>query len=274
MHFRANLICRTFALGAAFALVTGMLIACSASSGEQPALPPESPPARVLVVGDSLAFQVAQGLGRIQAQHHLRTSNGGVPGCGLVRGGETLENGAWMPSSSFCDSWPRRWSGQMNRTQPEVVVMLTGFWDVFDRRLPGGMVLEFGSDLADEYTKAQLTEALDILTTGGARVLVLATPYFEPDPNGDAKTARDEERVDHMNSIFRDVAGQRDDVEVLDLNDFLTPDGFRASIDDQNVRGDGVHLTPAGQRLIAIWLAPRLVEAVLQHRENQPPNQQ
>ena len=268
MDVKAKVRCRSGALAGAVLLVfAGFTLACGDSESTQ-ALPSNSPPGGVLVVGDSIAFQTAQGLGRTQAQHHLRIANGGVPGCGVVRGGETLELGSWAPGSRFCDTWPMRWVRQVRRYQPEVVVLLTGFWDVFDRRLPDGQILEFGSDEADEYVKGQLNEALDILTSGGARVLVLSTPYFADDPTGgEPRNSRDDDRVDDMNELFEDVAGDRENVEVVDMNEFLTPDGYRESIDGENVRGDGIHLTAAGQQLVAAWLAPKLVGAVSEGRE-------
>jgi hypothetical protein len=267
MHVDTSI--RFVAIGVVVSITAWLGLGCG-DSKPAPSLPPNSPPGNVLVVGDSIAFQTAQGLGRVQAQHHLRIANGGVPGCGLVRGGETLELGSWVPGSQFCDTWPIRWERQVRRYQPEVVVLLTGFWDVFDRRLPDGQVLEFGSDEADEYVQGQLNEALDILTSGGARLLILSTPYFADDPRGgQPRNSRDDDRLNDMNDLFRDVAEEREDVEVVDLNDFLTPNGFRDSIDGESVRGDGIHLTPAGQRLVAAWLAPKLVGAVQEVRHGQ-----
>jgi hypothetical protein len=259
---------RWYGLSIVALLTLGLILAgCSSSSTETPPqLRPDGPVGRVLVVGDSVAFLTAQGLARIQVGHNLRVSNGGTPGCGVIRGGETLRDGEWMPESQFCQGWPSRWRSIVGARDPEVVVLLSGFWDVFDRRLADGTILEFGSDEADADIKQDLSEAMNILTAEGAHVIILTTPYFAPGEESQSPSARDESRVDHLNDILWDMEDEREGVSVVDLNKLLTPGGYRSEIDGVDVRGDGVHLTPAGQRYVAEWLAPYLVEAVINTR--------
>jgi lysophospholipase L1-like esterase len=64
-----------------------------------------------------------------------------------------------------------------------------------------------------------------------------------------------------MNADYRELERREPDrVKVLELNRFVSPDGVftnhLAGVDD--LRGDGVHFTPAGADLVASWLAPQL----------------
>jgi hypothetical protein len=221
----------------------------------------------VLVVGDSVAHLTGEGLAGVAQSQHLAVTNGGTPGCGFVRGGQVLAKGAWVSVDPACQDWALRWQYIIEMNDPEVVVLLAGFWDVFDRRI-GGRVLEFGSPEADAYTKQELNAALDVLTSRGATVMLLTTPYFAPAPEGASLTARDKNRVDHINDLFREVAGERSEqVEVRDLNRLLTPGSYRQTIDGVDVRGDGIHLTDPGKEYVADWLAPRVVEQIIERRE-------
>jgi hypothetical protein len=242
----------------AFAVTTVIVL-----PGVSRALNPRPEPiGSVLVVGDSVAYLTGEGLTRISDDHRLDVANGGKPGCGFVRGGEVFWRGAWTPVEPECQDWPQRWQTLVDKHDPDVVVLLVGFWDVFDRRIDG-RVLEFGTPEADRYTRAEMNPALGVLGSRGATVVLLTTPYFAPTPDGESLSARDEERVAHINELFRIVADRRGaSVQVRDFNEFLTPNGYRRLIGGVDMRGDGVHLTRAGEELVAEWLAPQVVELI------------
>jgi hypothetical protein len=243
------------------------LTATSRALNAPPALGASDPPGRVLIVGDSVAKLTGEGLADVSEEHRLAVTNGGTPGCGFVRGGGVRANGTWVAADPACQDWAERWTYLVGVNDPEVVVLLVGFWDVFDRRI-GGTVLEFGSPEADAYTKQELNAALDTLTSRGANVVLLTAPYFAPAPDGASLTARDKDRVDHMNELFREVASERaGKVEVRDLNRLLTPGGYRQTIDGVDMRGDGIHLTNAGKAYVADWLAPLAVERIVELRD-------
>jgi hypothetical protein len=266
-RFRLLALLAFVALGVAF-LTAIALSAMARALNPPPTIDAAEPPGRVLVVGDSVSKLTGDGLEAIAAEHHLAVVNGGKPGCGFVRGGSVYTRNAWQPSDPACDDWMWRWQYFVDTHNPELVVLLVGFWDVFDRRI-GGNVLEFGSPEADAYTRAEINAALDVLTSHGATVMLLTTPYYAPSPDGEALSARDEERVDHINDLYREVASERSgQVEVRNLNALLTPNGYRQIIDGTDMRGDGVHLTLAGEQYVADWLAPQVVEVIVDRRES------
>ena len=105
---------------------------------------------------------------------------------------------------------------------------------------------------------------LSLLTRRGAHVDLVTLPYIDttspflqPWYRAPFRAAR----VRHLNRLVELVAGSRAGaVSVVDLNRFLGPDGRYTNrvrgVDD--VRGDGIHLSPAGQVLVGQWLDRRL----------------
>src|SRR6266545_1497001 len=221
------------------------------------------PPTKVLVVGDSVAATMALGIERAQAKDHLLVWNRGVLGCGISRGGDVLEGGELRHQSSSCDNWPTRWGQLLDQFHPDVVVMLVGAWDVLDRRV-NGQWLRLGTPEHDQYFLHTITDAVDLLGSRGAHVVVLTTPYYSrpeltvPDPI--RWIEYDPSRVDRINSLFRTWMSQNAGKATLfDLNRFVSPGGhFADTIGGVNIRDDGVHFSPSGADYVADWLSPRL----------------
>jgi peptidoglycan/LPS O-acetylase OafA/YrhL len=216
-------------------------------------------PARVLVVGDSVAFTLAQGLGRVAEEAHLSVWNQARIGCGVLRGERVLVDGNWSALDEDCVDWPTRWRAYVEAFDPDAVVLLAGAWDLYDREV-GGHVLEFGSRDADEYLASEVTEAVDVLGSAGATVFLLTTPYYTPHDIAVVSTAPRFEaaRIDALNGTYNEVAERlAGRARVLDLNGFVasaSSDGMRSS----DLSGDGVHFTNSGADVVARWLARAL----------------
>ena len=56
--------------------------------------------------------------------------------------------------------------------------MLVGAWDTSALKI-GGRLLEFGTPEADAYILSELGTAVDVLSSGGAKVVWPTTPYFK-----------------------------------------------------------------------------------------------
>jgi hypothetical protein len=222
-----------------------------------------APPTKVLVVGDSVAATMALGLERSQQRQNLVVWNRGVLGCGISRGGQVIEGGELHDQSSSCDNWPTRWAGLLDQFQPDVVVMLVGAWDVLDRRIDGQWY-KLGTPEHGAYFKEAISEAVNVLGSKGAHVVMLTAPYFSrpelttPDPV--RWIEYDPSRIDVINNLFRSwMSENRGRATLLDLNRFVSPGGhFTDSIDGINIRDDGVHFSPSGSDYVADWLGPRL----------------
>jgi peptidoglycan/LPS O-acetylase OafA/YrhL len=229
------------------------------------AAPAPPPPTRVLVVGDSVALTVGVGLGYKQKQLNLTVSNDGILGCGLLRGGQTYVDGVWANIGTNCQQWPTRWAYDVAVTKPQVVVLLSGTWDAFDRII-NGRFIPFGSAESDQLLLQDLRQSLDVLSTQGAQVIYLTAPYIakqnDPNPPSQYRSAFDRPRVDHFNALMREAVGSDPRAQIVDLNGFLAPNGQQAHLlDGKPMQDDGVHLGPEGSIAVAQWLAPSIASA-------------
>jgi hypothetical protein len=216
---------------------------------------------RVLVVGDSVAVTVAQGLEQASG---LSVWNQGMLGCGLSAPGRVRIEGQELGSTPKCDAWPQRWTDHIRAFDPEVVVLLTGVWDGYDREIDGTW-LEVGTPEFDAHYLGLLRQAISTLSSGGGRVVLLTAPYISSsDPNAEEHPASsfDPDRIDRLNGLIRQAAAEDPTHAVaVDLNAFSAPEGHYTDelLGVSGVRGDGVHFTPKGAALVTSWLVPQLL---------------
>ena len=110
-----------------------------------------------------------------------------------------------------------------------------------------------------------LDEAIAVLGAGGARVVVLTTPYYVlgwPMRIDEHRSSMYAPWIDRYNSIQRSaVLAAGDTAEIRDLNGLLDPDGvWTDTVNGVRVRkADRMHLSTDGARFVARWLAPTLI---------------
>jgi peptidoglycan/LPS O-acetylase OafA/YrhL len=192
-------------------------------------------PRRVVVVGDSVAYTLFPGLRANEQNSGLFFLTAARTGCPLdIEATELHMDGqepVHLELPAYCD-WPRVWPAMIRRTEPDLIVALWGLWDLYDADV-NGTRLVVGTPEWTAFMEATVDRALDQLTAGGARVVILTTPYLDTAPN----------RVDALNGLFRRVAARRPrQVHLLDIQPamtFLNPE-----------RWDGVHFTEAGAGLL------------------------
>ena len=165
-----------------------------------------------------------------------------VLGCGIGRGGERRSGpyGGTVPAS--CDAWPTNWSNLVGAGDPDVVVVLSGPWDLYTRKLLGDSEWRgLGDPVLDASLRADMVRAVDVLTARGALVVWLTTPPMLPpgevDPVGNPMT--DPARHARFNQLIGELPLHRPGrVAVVDLGGWLMGSGH-----DPVFRPDGVHLT-------------------------------
>lgn len=225
---------------------------------------PPAAPAKVMVVGDSVGNVVGRALERWGASTgEAVVWNVAIPGCGVGRGGElTLEGGQLLPSTPGCDSWAERWARQLREFSPDAVVVLTGTWDVVERRLPGWDVPRTIGDAAfDAWLLDEYLEASRVLGAGGARVTWLTAPCVTNE-RLDGVGIYDPERVRILHRLVTGpLAVRRPAMQVLDLNRRVCPDGaFTQRLGGlDGARPDGVHFSEPAADWVARWLGPQIV---------------
>jgi peptidoglycan/LPS O-acetylase OafA/YrhL/lysophospholipase L1-like esterase len=240
-----------------------------AANAPLPEPPPPSPRrtvapgqvADVLVVGDSVAFNVGTGLtGWARSQGSMRVQSAGQLGCPIARGGQFRFLRDIDAFEARCD-WAGMFPRFLDERDPEVVVMTSGIWEVVDRRLPGDdRFRHIGQPEIDRYLLRELLAAVDLLGSKGATVVLLTYPHFEAgrDQGYVDLPESDPARVDRLNAIMGEVVALRPGVATsIDFQAWLAarPGGEH----DPAIREDGLHFYDSFAPTIAEWLAPQVI---------------
>jgi peptidoglycan/LPS O-acetylase OafA/YrhL len=230
---------------------------------EEPAAPPPPPVPRVAIFGDSTALGVgipfdawARDTGRAVAVRGDATL-----GCGVTRF-DSRRVDTVVPARRECVTWPERWAGSVTENQPDVVILLTSVWEVPDARLPGERDWRaVGDPEVDDFVRGELLEAVDVLASRGALVVLVQWPDFgtwadDGRPDAVSRQMRPE-RMRRFNEILGEVAAQRPDtVRIVDLAGTL---GERSQ--DRRLRPDGTHFTTSSfNDDVQMWFGPRVEE--------------
>jgi peptidoglycan/LPS O-acetylase OafA/YrhL/lysophospholipase L1-like esterase len=223
-------------------------------------------PLRVMLVGDSVAASMAPGLAAQANARGFVFWSAAVPGCGLATDvGERYIDG-WEGIDPRCvPGWRTRWPLQVAAFKPDIVVMLVGGQDMFDRRI-NGQVTRFDTAAGATLAESDEATAVKLLSARGARVVVLTTPYYVlgwPQRVVVNRSPLYKPWTDMYNGYQRAVAKNGGGkVAILDLNRLLDPNGvWTDTVDGIQVRTfDKCHLSTAGANFVAKWLSPQLAK--------------
>jgi len=212
----------------------------------------ETGPVRVMVVGDSVVNSMAPGLERAGPAQGLTVWNAAVDGCGITQDVGEQRVWGWEPSRRECTpGWRVRWPLQVIQFNPDVVVMLLGTDDAFDRKIDGHEIA-FDTPEGDLLTRNELQEAITVLSASGARVVALTTPYHVigwPRQVRIDRSSYNPTWVNRWNDNLRAVATRNPaTTTIIDFNRFLCPEGkWTDRINGLTVRRfDKMHLSDEG----------------------------
>jgi hypothetical protein len=179
----------------------------------------------------------------------------GQLGCGVAIGTSYRGHGQVEPVGWYCNThppagyvqWPVAWQQWMAKDHPNVVVYLGGRWEVEDRTYEGHWTNILDPAYA-AYVKSQLVEAVQVATSGGARMIMMTAPCYSSGEQGDGAPWPEDSpaRLERYNSLVREVASEfPSKVTLQDLDAGVCPGGkFVQDIDGVQVRAaDGVHFT-------------------------------
>ena len=235
-------------------------------------------PVPVLFAGDSASYTLADGLAHQAAAYGLSVVNDGLFGCGLLRGGPILVAGQPQAVTGPCAAtgtgWPSIYRSAVADGHPGVAVLLLGRWDLMDRRHDGRWIWPGSPGYAADFL-GELHQAIDVLSAGGAKVVVLTTPVVGPSTRPARGSGRDVCRLDGrpmwcedlpqraaaVNHLLRQgVADSGGRAAVVDLGARVNPAAtFVRRVDGVTVRlSDGIHFATPGTDWLAPWLLPRL----------------
>jgi lysophospholipase L1-like esterase len=269
-----------------------LLVAVAAAHGVAGAAPAKTKPKiKVLVLGDS----VGQGLAlRMQRDKRVAVTNAASVNCTLAGGANSLESYKdGIVIGSGCPDWRTAWPPLVQQSQPDVVLVVTGGWEIVDRWFdnPPGVGLpstiqdpQFAQSISDTHK-----EAASLLSTTGAKVAFTNMQYINPpealpappgvngiqeiwwEPYGPTPPPNwvaprpgqpflaSKVKTDALNKILADLSSQGA-ITVYDLNKFADPKGaFTDTLKGKQVRGpDHSHFNDRGYDLVTAWLVPKL----------------
>jgi peptidoglycan/LPS O-acetylase OafA/YrhL len=257
-------------------------------TGLTPAPPTVTPtaPVKVLLVGDSIAGSLGVGLVQGAGARNIQIVNEGIPGCSLSMAQQikvlfyTLAPGAPC-SSSNPDALFALWQKWVDAYNPDVVLYVAR-GETFDQEV-GGQWENLGEPAFDRYVAGRYREAVKVLGSRGATVVLMTSPYYDSgtSPSGSIWPEDQASRVEIDNQTMRTVAGSMttgdgssagNQVYVFDLNQVVSPgDQFASSVGSVNVRcTDGVHFSRSGGTLVGQELLPDLAVLGQAHAKASP----
>jgi|GEM_PF-172906 len=234
-----------------------------------PEAPPVSPrrqistlsPAKVLIVGDSVAHSYGFGLeGWASSTGQISVFNAAQFGCPIARGGGFRFQQDLDSFRDDCD-WSRKIPNWLNEFQPDVVLLSSSIWEVVDRRFSGDdRFRHVGDPVVDQYILSEFLSAIDLLGSTGARVEVLTQSHFSAglDQGFTNLPESDPGRTDRLNQLLTEAVSLRPGVaSLLEFGSWQAaqPGGEL----NAEVRPDGLHFTDSYSRVIGEWLGPELL---------------
>lgn len=217
---------------------------------------------RVYVAGDSNALAVGTALEQWGSPRGVDVWTSGWLGCQLVPGGEYRYAGETAATTPKCDTWAEQRRAELADIRPHVVVVLTGTFDLLDRRLPGSERWEHvGEPGYDTLLRDEVARLADLVVHAGSQLVWATQPAVRTGMvDGVVPLVNHPEhalaRVERFNEVVGEVLEDRAGATVVDLRGFLRrwPGGEL----DPRRRPDGVH--PSGEELpaIAAWLGPQI----------------
>jgi hypothetical protein len=213
----------------------------------------------VLVVGDSVAYSLSSALPATGRSSSIEVALRAAPGCTPDDQRTMYKLGPQTKREpSICPTMVERWPRDVQRFQPDIVVLLyggfTGGW------LIDGQPLGACDPLYAERYGQLLDRAIDSLASGGARVVVALPAYNRIYGKVDAADAT----VDCVNQTYTAaVTRHADRAALLRLDLFACPTVDTCDsteVDGRRLRFDGLHYRDAAARLASQWILDQLVQ--------------
>ncbi len=172
---------------------------------------PPGTPVKVAILGDSVAWRLGFALEADQpgGAYDVDIDDSAIVACGVLRSTQYMAHGVADPMAAPCnpntpvsEQWPALWRGAIDQFRPNVVMVLTGRWEVMDRWLDGRWS-HIGEPAFDAAVKQSLEQAVQVAGSGGAYVELLTAPCFNSgeQPNGLPWPEDDPARLDRYNQI-------------------------------------------------------------------------
>ncbi|MEO6989524.1 MAG: acyltransferase family protein [Aquihabitans sp.] len=254
-------------LGGAFVGVLAILLLVTAgattnqppTSGGERASGAENTDQSVMVLGDSLAWELA---GVVPDDFPYRVEGVYEPHCDIV--GQRIFTGTSIDeASAACPTWPERWQQGLNGDldgldgDPDAVVVTLGLRQLFDIDQDGQRIV-VGTDEWETTYRAAVHKAADtIRAETAAPIFWLDVPCFRWEAAASNGEEYDAERLRVVNATLADVLASYDDVTVVPYADRVCS-GPGGTDTDAELRPDGAHMTEEATKEFWTWLQPQV----------------
>jgi len=196
----------------------------------------------------------------------LQVWDHGVAGCPLSRGGvRRLTNGTNYPIADACAWWGTDGARQQIAAfHPDVVLVVAGINDLFDRELPGWTNYRSpGDPVFDSWVLGEYLAAFDALHATGAPVVWLPPPCLDWG-RWQVFISDGQARQTYFGATTIPALAADRPVVMGDLDHELCPSGTfdPNALGIPDSRPDGLHLTDQASGVLATtWLGPLLFHA-------------
>ena len=218
-------------------------------------------PDRWLLVGDSVAASLAPAVQAEAADRGVTLTAATRPGCGVITGIPALPDGTEIAWGRKCDREAVSYLETSVRDGAPQVVLWLSTWEAADR-IVDGVFYPFGTARADAMLLQRFEESRALLTSAGARLVVLTTPPSAAENELGLRDRPLERRTLHLNELLRELARANPaSVTLVDFAELVCPSGppCPAVVDGVTLRPrDGGHFEGEGPA----WVAPRLLDLV------------
>jgi hypothetical protein len=198
--------------------------------------------------------------------------NQGQVGCDLDPDSTVNIEGSIGPAAPGCSGWQQKWRSEIDRTDPDVVAVELGRWEVSDRIVDGAWT-QIGQPAWDHLYASELSTAIQILSSRGAHVVIFTLPYIQQTteaPDGTPWDINQPSRTDAYNALVKATVARHPHVaSVIDLNHMLDPAGsYTYTLHGVDVRDDDQeHISVYGGMLLRPMILPTLVRLGLHHEQ-------
>jgi len=225
---------------------------------------------RALLVGDSMALTLGEGLEVHASRWGVDFINRGVLGCDLDWNSTVEIEDNVTRAAPGCIDWPTTWKRYVDTLDPDVVAVALGRWEV-SARIVDGRWTDIGQPLWDNLLLRLLDQAVRILSSRGAHVALFTLPYVKQttvSPSGAPWGVNQPVRTNDYNALLHNVAARFPRiVTIVNENRMLDPQGhYTTFIDGIQVRNqDEEHPSKLGGMFLRPLILPKLAVLGLPH---------
>jgi peptidoglycan/LPS O-acetylase OafA/YrhL len=248
------------ALVVVFATIGYRPLAATEAAGSGTTVPPDPAGARIMVIGNSVAFFLAdEGLKHVRSTPQFALANRGRIACAYP-GSDSFKDPSGTISDAFIESCDDGWAAAVEAFKPDLVIYTRDGISPMAIHHDGAYIDVCSTAFHDWYAELLEADAKAFAKVGAELVLVTAPPALPVD-GAPTSRARYLESVGCGNQVLHDVAkALPGTVRLVDLEAHLcTVDGTcDRTLDGVVLRPDGGHFRGPGAVIVGKWILHQL----------------